>query len=103
MRRGDRDTDRALQRVDCYFKSTLSQNTGKWKGEFFRWNGGISRLPSVSGKTPSKVVAARQINYADAAFAALGFKDRCVNMLQNHTCDVGVGVRLKRAFAFGLA
>ena len=78
-------------------------NTGSWQGEFFRWNGGISRLPSVSGKTPSKVVAARQINYADAAFAALGFKDRCVNMLQNHTCDVGVGVRLKRAFAFGLA
>ena len=82
---------------------TPPANAGKWHGEFFRWNGGISRLPSVSGKAPSKVVAARQINYADAAFAALGFKDRCVNMLQNHTCDVGVGVRLKRAFAFGLA
>ena len=38
----------------------------------------LSSLPSVAGRTPTKVVMATHINYADHAFSRLGFNDRFV-------------------------
>ena len=63
-------------------ESSTSSSSQKavWKGEFYKWPKAISKLSDcdVSGKTPTKVVESREVDYNDHSFAKLGFNDRFV-------------------------
>ena len=66
--------------------ATLISNTwlnthvvgGEWKGEFYKWDSSLSKIPSLDGRTPTKIVKTKEINYWDHQFAVLGFHDRFV-------------------------